>query len=68
MNTSQKFARCLASTGHRYGETRISRDYIGHRVWLRLCERCGVPERPKLHNPSVGRTRPRDVILSYRDD
>lgn len=67
--TDRRYARCLARGAHRYGSETIWRDFIGHRCELRVCRSCHVPETPKFRHLNMGvLRRPRDVILSYRDD
>jgi hypothetical protein len=45
--TQRRYLRCL-ETGHHYGEETVSRHFQGHLVQLRVCRKCGVPEKPKI--------------------
>jgi len=62
--TDRLYARCAGQ--HRYSEATIRRDYQGHTLDLRVCLRCGVPEKPKLKTASVGGRKPK-VQSSYWD-
>jgi len=62
--TDRRFARCAGT--HRYGVRTIIRDFRGHRVELRVCRACGVPESPRLKTASVGARKPK-VLSSYWD-
>lgn len=52
MNTDIRYRRCLRE-GHRYGSRMILRDYRGSPVELRICEKCEVPETPRLRSLST---------------
>jgi hypothetical protein len=43
----RRFARCLMTGGHTYGEEVVIRDFRGAMVELRICRKCSVPESPK---------------------
>jgi hypothetical protein len=45
--TDRRYARCLLTGGHHYGDEVISRDFRGTMVELRICRKCSVPESPK---------------------
>jgi len=62
--TDRRFARCAGQ--HRYGKKLVTRDYMGHRVELRVCRSCHVPESPRLKTASVGARKP-NVLSSYWD-
>jgi len=49
--TDRLYERCAGK--HRYSEATIRRDFRGATVELRVCLRCGVPEKPKLHTTTV---------------
>lgn len=53
MNTSQKYARCLADGGHVYGAETVVRNFRAAQITLRVCRRCKVPEKPKVRTAGV---------------
>lgn len=52
--TDRRYARCLMSGGHTYGEEVVIRDFRGNQVELRVCRKCGVPESPKNVTAAIG--------------
>ena len=54
LSTDDLYRRCIERGGHSYSTRTVIRDYIGQRVELRVCTNCQVPEKPRIHAPSVG--------------
>ena len=59
LSTDERYARCLVR-GHRYGSEMVWREYQGHRLELRVCAYCRVPEKPRL-NATMGVMKGRSI-------